>query len=164
MAFTDPFGLCAHGDSTKNRVEVCSRVANVTGNYFNARHRWVRTSNMEMGLGGAGAVPGQGQGVTGNVTMMFSTEIIDHSGEGAKPGSVCVVVPQVAESCMNAQLAIGDKRGVWGPMNNCWTVVNEAIRTCRRQNTPTTAARDATNVAPAEGEGAEAEISTLFDE
>ena len=76
--------------------------------------------------------------------MMLNTEIVDHSGEGDKPGSSCTVVASVKESCANAYLKAGDKRGVWSVYNNCWTVVNDVIHACAMLEAPQ--ARDATNV------------------
>jgi len=55
---------------------MCSRRANVPGNIFGLRHTWIRTPTQSMGLGGEGAVPGQGQGLIENLKMMLSTEVV----------------------------------------------------------------------------------------
>jgi hypothetical protein len=121
-------------------------------NVLHLPHAWLRTSTREAGLGGEGAIPGQGQGSAENYQMMKNTQVIDHSGEGLKPGSRCITIPGVSASCVNSQVKVGEKRGAIGPRNNCWGFVLGTALQCARQPSaavPATAgrpARDATNV------------------
>jgi len=114
-----------------------------------------------MGLGGEGAVPGQGQGLIENLKMMLGTEVVDHSSEDGKPGVRCQPVPQVTAACMTSQMPIGEKRGVWGPMNNCWTAVNSAIHVCSRETA--LPGRDATNVNVNKEQGSSDDVAALLD-
>lgn len=126
---------------------MCSAVADIPFNVFDLQHMWLRTSTKEAGLGQAGGgVPGEGDyEIANNSPFVTQTEVTDHSGRGNRSGATCRPVSNVSVGCVNKMLDVGQRRGGWGPMNQCQTFVGQVLRTC---SLPSPAAqRDATNVA-----------------
>jgi len=113
------------------KVEVCSRPADLTSaginwNFFGINHQWIRTGQIEAGAGPeGGGVPGQGGSDSPFFTQMTMN---DHSGQGNQQGSTCRIAPGADVNKVNSDLRLGQNHGIFGPLNNCQTVVNRIIR------------------------------------
>jgi RHS repeat-associated protein len=134
--FSDPFGLCEESsqssDSTK--VEVCSAPVDLPVLKFIPfmRHRWIRTSAKEAGLGTeGGGVPGEGDYQSAeNSPYLTMTSINDHTGRGNRPGSTCTAVPGLNARCANRLLNVGQRMGRWTADNNCVTLTMNVVTSC----------------------------------
>lgn len=116
-------------------VEICSEVADIPGNVFGLKHKWIRTDEKEAGLGQAGGgVPGEGEyRIRDNSPYITETEVVDHDDRGDEEGATCEPVgPDIDEECVNREIVIGERRGRWSGFNQCQTYVSEIIRTCRK--------------------------------
>ena len=121
-------------------VEVCARVADLPGNsVLGVEHWWIRTPNMERGMGPAtGGVPGRDSvpDVPGS-----RTAVNDHTGQGNDAGSTCVPAGEfnprwrnVDQSCVESASPLGRSTGRWvPPVNDCHTWVEETMEGCRPQ-------------------------------
>ncbi len=124
----DPSGLA---------VEWCHAVADLPGNYFGIEHWWLRTASKEAGLGQRGGnVPAEGEYRSRDNSPYFTqTEIVDHSGRGAKPGAVCErPTRDVDEECVNKELEIGRRMGRWSAFNQCQAFVLGVLHRCTRDS------------------------------
>ena len=130
-----PPGNQPEGTPPPSGVEVCERPADLpVAKQLGIPHRWLRTPEMEAGLGPAtGGVPGQG------VTQYYDevrnwpkgTTINDHAGQGDLPGSTCVEVRNIDKECVNLQLSHPDNRGLWmPPYHDCHQEVNRILSEC----------------------------------
>jgi RHS repeat-associated protein len=105
-------------DSSGLAVDICERLAlNPALQASGVNHQWIRTSTMEVGIGGT----------------REETEVDSESGEGAKPGASCYTVSNVDEDCVNNILTneFGQMPGPWVPFSNdCVTFVDDVINMC----------------------------------
>lgn len=116
------------------KVEVCTRDADVPGNVVGIQHEWIRTREKEAGMGPQdGGVPGQdGSNPEETSPVGTPTSVNDHTGQGNKPGSTCKTVPDVDKNCVNNELELGRPLGDWSPNNNCQEFVKEVIENCTK--------------------------------
>ncbi|GBD99580.1 putative deoxyribonuclease RhsC [bacterium BMS3Abin07] len=112
MNWVDPQGL---------KVEVCSAPVHVWWVPRFLKHKWLKTSTKEAGMGlvGCGDLVGNPFGKP--------TQICDHSG---RSGS-CAEAKCIDETCVNNELIIGKRTGPWGLSNNCWTLVSKILNKCK---------------------------------
>ncbi len=122
LNFTDPMGL---------QVYVCSRPADLSFplNYFD--HYWIKTNELEAGLGAQqGVIPAQRNIDIPFVTM---TQTVSHTGESSQSNTQCVLQnSDIDESCVNARIRPGIKQGRWNLGNNCSTFVQKVLSECKR--------------------------------
>lgn len=138
--YTDPFGLCAEssGGSDTTTVEICQEQADLPGNndLLDIQHMWLRTSEMERGLGTAdGGRPGEGDYVyKNNLPFWTQTAIVNETGRGNKPTATCRPVANVSATCVNRLMQLGSHRGRFQPVpggHNCQTVAQTVITRCK---------------------------------
>jgi len=76
----------------------------------------------------AGEIPAQ----DGNSDLPLSpVQVVDHTDQSLQPNAQCDIQPSVDEDCVNRELEIGKKLGLWGPTNQCQSFVNEVVNKCR---------------------------------
>ncbi|MBL8957339.1 MAG: hypothetical protein JNK82_41585 [Myxococcaceae bacterium] len=126
--YPDDWNLDPNGQTPACLVELCSRAADLPGGKEMAKlglyHKWIRTPNMEVGMGKeGGGVPGREVN-----TDTMKTTMNDHKGEGDKLGSVCVPICGVDVEEVEGRAAEGTETGVWIPlMNDCNNVVEDTL-------------------------------------
>lgn len=116
-------------------VQVCCEPTDAAGTaigvmaaaVFGIEHCWIRTSTVEAGMGPA-------PGLNPSSPIGGPTQITDHSGEGNKPGAHCYTLSDCDEGCVAKALVIGQSTGPWGPHNNCNTVIENILKTCKCHN------------------------------
>ncbi len=84
-------------------------------------HDWIRTPNIEAGIG-------RGQGVSSDY-IGSRTTVQDNSGDGADPSATCVEVPCVDAAKVESQLKsmMGTETGRWGPGNTCQSLCDHVL-------------------------------------
>lgn len=120
VKLTDPKGL---------EVYVCNRPADLPFPLNQMNHEWLLTETKEAGMGAnAGEIPAQ----NGNSDLPLSpVQVVNHTDQSLQPNAQCDIQPSVDEDCVNRELEIGKKLGLWGPTNQCQSFVNEVINKCR---------------------------------
>ena len=118
-------------------VEICRRVADIPGNVFGFQHHWLRTPNVEAGMGPAnGAVPSHA-GQAKDSPYISETAVTDHTGQGMLPESICESIsdagPEIDRNCVEEKLTIGRDTGSWHLLNQCQTFVAEVLHDCEVQ-------------------------------
>ncbi|MEM7465220.1 MAG: DUF4157 domain-containing protein [Pseudomonadota bacterium] len=105
---------CCRGIQTENSG------TNALADLFGLQHCWIKTDSREAGMGAAinGLLPDN--------PIVRETEITDHTGDQG----FCNVVPNIDESCVDQALKIGRPLGIWGPVNNCNTFVDQTLASC----------------------------------
>jgi hypothetical protein len=130
----------------RSGIEICSRIAELpVAEQLGLRHRWIRTPNLERGMGPAdGGVPGV-DGDRGD--KPFSpTMVTDHAGQGVNPKSTCVPAAEwnpdwadVDQECVERQSALNTPTGRWTPLlNDCHDWVNNTMNDCDPTHESTT--------------------------
>jgi uncharacterized Zn-binding protein involved in type VI secretion len=115
-------------------VKLCKDEAQLPGNQIlGIEHHWLKTPNMEVGLGQAGAgVPGL-NGAGGAATEWWNargqTTMNDHSGRSSAAGATCTPVPNADVACVERELADKRTRGVF-PITNCQNEAQRIIDKC----------------------------------
>ena len=101
---------------------------NIADACFGKRHCSVKTSRCETGQGKIGAgVPGQG--AEGCACTLY-TEMVDHSGQSGSPEAINVTVT-VNKCCFLNAIKPNRHKGLWTPLiNDCNTVMQEAVESC----------------------------------
>ena len=114
--FIDPKGL---------EVLVCRRPANIVGGLVD--HTWVKTDEMEVGLGGN---PNIRPGDEYEFPFITQTYVIDHSKDTA---TSCETMNNVDEPCVDSILSkeLGTRQGRFGPYMNCGAYAYSVINRCR---------------------------------
>ena len=122
----------------RSGIEICSRVAEIpVAEQLGLTHRWIRTPNMERGMGPAdGGVPGV-DGDRGDKPFS-DTMVTEHAGQGARPESTCVPAAEwnpewadVNQECVERRSALNTPTGPWTPLlNDCHDWVNDTMNAC----------------------------------
>lgn len=133
-ATTPPPGIVTDAPS----IEICTRIAELpVAQQLGLEHWWIRTPNLEMGMGPAtGEVPGV-DGDRGDLPYSATT-VNDHTGQGASPSANCVPAAEwspewanVDPSCVEREGALGSQTGPWTPLwNDCHDWVENTMDTC----------------------------------
>lgn len=127
LGAVDPEGLV---------VQICSRPINVdwisdaAARNVLPYHRWIKTDTIEVGMGAACDVPGQGC----SDTPLSKTYTRNHKNQSQAENASCKVVPDVDEQCVNEQLVLKKYTGRWLPWNQCQSFVREVIDKCTPGN------------------------------
>ena len=138
-------------ESTAQGIEICSRVAELpVAEQVGLQHRWIRTPNMERGIGPAdGGVPGV-DGDQGDKPYS-DTMVTDHAGQGANPASTCVPAEEwnpawanVDQDCVERLSQVGNETGPWTPLlNDCHRWVDRTMNACDPDHMTAAEMRDA---------------------
>jgi RHS repeat-associated protein len=130
--FVDPTGLEAEPAGEACPVQLCQRGAELPGGalmdkVFGARHWWIKTPNLETGMGKRGAgVPGLEGSETADTLM---TTMNDHSGQADAPESQCRAICGVDLAKVEHLARTGRPTGVWIPLvNDCNNVIEDILR------------------------------------
>jgi hypothetical protein len=156
-SFGQPYGnaamqeaLLGSNPQTESEIEICKRVAELPGaQELGFTHWWIRTKEMEAGMGPAtGEVPAV-DGDKGDLPYS-STTVNDHTGQGDLDVSVCVPAEEwnpewsnVDINCVDERSELGTPTGPWTPFwNDCHDWVETTMNDCdpdvqeTRQATP----------------------------
>jgi hypothetical protein len=117
-------------------LSVVNRVVSPAVPGVDLTHHWIKTKNIEAGLGhGGGVVPGQQNSAAElreSARARGSSAIVDHRGQSERIEADCSAVPGVDPTCVEQALPIGKPQGLWIPtVNDCQTFARGIIEKCR---------------------------------
>ena len=109
----------------------CSRPADILGGIVD--HHWIKTNNIEAGLGEVG------QGAPGNETAspyVTETRINDHTGQSQRADSSCECIEDVNATRVEEMMTIGRPTGKWTFTNTCQSLVRDVLDKSKKETGP----------------------------
>jgi len=102
-------------------------ILDIPASAFGYEHCWLKTDTKTVGMGPAkeGPLPSWPFGT--------DTKLTDHSKE---PSDSCQEISAINENCVNEALVIDKPTGKWSISNNCNTLADEIINSCRESTAP----------------------------
>jgi RHS repeat-associated protein len=91
------------------------------------KHHWIKTDKYEAGMGGECPIPGQNC-----ADIPYTpTRTKDHSGQSYESSTVCELMHNVDEECVNNFIKPGQQTGLWTLYNQCQSFSAYVIGQCR---------------------------------
>ncbi|PAT31426.1 hypothetical protein CLI92_11620 [Vandammella animalimorsus] len=142
--FVDPSGLANSGWRAPRLIPysewreptpvmICFRPVDIDGLGFIRKfipyHAWIKTPNLEAGMGGECEIPGQ----QCSDKPYSQTVVKDHSGQSESDDASCIPTsPTIDIDCVERKISTGQPTGRWTPLNQCQSFAYSVIDSCRR--------------------------------